>query len=173
MRSTTSLLISSLAFGAVALSARAAVADPAFPPEIKTLTGADCEPPCTICHQDALGGFGTVVTPFGKAMQLNGLDFTNPKSVDTALAAMEASADYNFGDTDGDGISDREELMNDTDPNPGGQRYCGAGADAPPTEVYGCGARIAPPRGASVDPLAAALAALSAMALARTARRRS
>jgi MYXO-CTERM domain-containing protein len=143
------------------LVALPALASPAYPEALQSDTGAPCAPPCTVCHRDANGGFGTVVTPFGKAMIAAGLVAADTDSLKAALKDLQT----NQTDSDGDGTPDVEELSAGTDPNvAGGQPFCG------PT--YGCGAHVEP--GGHADGWAAlvALIALGMLALGTRRNRR-
>ena len=123
-----------------------------FPTLIQSKLNMPCTPACTICHKDNLGGFGTVVEPFGKAMQANGLSFIEA-SLSPALDRLE-QADT---DSDGDGIGDIVELRAGQSPN-GSSDLCSEAALA---ARYGCGAHIAPsPREDSGALLAALLTSL-------------
>lgn len=145
----------------VASEARTAFASSSFPPTIKAELGLMAAPACTLCHRSDVGGFGTVVTPFGRTM-MNRLGTTaaNISSLKAALVADEAQ----HLDSDGDGVSDIDELQTDMDPNVGASGEV-AGPDVPPLQT-GCsfGAR-APIHGAGAF-------ALTAFALV-LARRRS
>lgn len=101
---------------------------PGFPAGIDAELSLQYFPPCTICHQDDLGGAGTVVKPFGNAMIARGLEPDDNQSLIDALAAMESDA----VDSDSDGVGDVQELRNKTDPN-------GSGAFDGPSPIYGCG----------------------------------
>ena len=105
-----------------------------FPTLIASELDMPCVPACTICHKDTLGGFGTVTEPFGKAMQANGLFFTEA-SLSPALKKLEDAGT----DTDGDGVADIAELRLGQDPN-GNLDLCSQAALA---ARYGCGAHIA------------------------------
>ncbi len=107
-----------------------------FPTLIASELDMPCVPACTICHKDTLGGFGTVTEPFGKAMQADGLFFTEA-SLSPALKKHEAAGT----DSDGDGVGDITELRVGQDPN-GNVDLCSQAALA---ARYGCGAHIAAP----------------------------
>lgn len=89
-----------------------------------------CVPQCTLCHRDANGGRGTVVTPFGFTMMDQGLRGKNPGRVPIALEDVR-QGQY---DSDGDGVGDVQELQAGASPNqPGDGLLC---------VQYGCGASI-------------------------------
>jgi hypothetical protein len=98
-----------------------------YPPEVRAHLSLGYTPACTLCHNTPSGGFGTVTTPFGKSMMARGLVAQNLSSLDTALDALAAE----HTDSDGDGVSDIDELKAGSDPN-----VAGGGAVTPPT--YGC-----------------------------------
>jgi len=98
-----------------------------YPPEIRAHLSLSYTPACTLCHNTPSGGFGTVTTPFGRSMMSRGLVAQNLASLDTALDALAAE----HTDSDGDGVSDIDELRAGSDPN-----VAGGGSVTPPT--YGC-----------------------------------
>lgn len=150
----------------VLLCAARAQAHSTFPTLIAADLNMPCVPACTICHRDTLGGFGTVSEPFGKAMQVAGLNFTEP-SLSPALTKLEQDQT----DSDGDGEGDIAELREGRDPN-GKIDLCGQAALA---ARYGCGAHIAtPPSQNDASPAVGALltALVLGASLQRNARRR-
>ena len=84
-----------------------------FPGTIKTKYSLAAEPPCAICHTNGITGIGTVNTPFGTAMRMHGLVAGSDASLNTALDAMAAAN----VDSDGDGVTDVDELKAGHDPN--------------------------------------------------------
>lgn len=139
-----------------------AAASPTFPFAIKSDLSLSYDlgtDHCTICHATNLGGLGTVVTPFGEAMQAAGLVAEDTTSLQKALDTLEA----NGTDSDHNGVPDIEELKAGEDPNTG-QDISGATGTSGPS--FGCGAQLsrapAPWEGA-----AALLATLGAMLVRR------
>ena len=137
-----------------------------FPTLIASELDMPCVPACTICHKDTLGGFGTVTEPFGKAMQADGLFFTEA-SLSPALKKHEAAGT----DVDGDGVGDIAELRVGQDPN-GNLDLCSQAALA---ARYGCGAHIASPppqnTGATLSALFTVLLLGASLHRSRRARR--
>lgn len=130
----------------VTFAAAEARASDVFPHQIATTLGLAADPPCTICHRDLNGGTGTVVKPFGKTMQGFGLRAGDVASLVSALQESERT----HADSDGDGVSDIDELKRGKDPNdPDDEPVLSqdGGADAAPIIVttpiipepeYGC-----------------------------------
>jgi hypothetical protein len=119
-----------------------------------------CRPECIICHRDNEGGGGTADRAFVKKLIEHGFDpWSKPLNFEEALKRAE---DAGQGDTDGDGVSDREALLLGIDPNNGASMCSGV--------QYGC-ARVAPaPSGLSAH--AVGIAALVLLGLARVAAQR-
>ncbi|HEX5100537.1 MAG TPA: thrombospondin type 3 repeat-containing protein [Polyangiaceae bacterium] len=179
------------------LAAATASAHSDFPGIIQETFGSSCAPQCTLCHVNAVGGQPLKGADFyvdgmnpshrGYGVFVSNLKDRGVPSVPTSInlrdklkllqnepcqkdAAKGSTADMKPCDTDGDGMSDWEELAADParDPDVSG---VGNGAICP---SYGCGARIAAlPRDAGANGRAAAvMAALGvALVLARRARR--
>lgn len=74
---------------------------------------------CKLCHASDLGGSGTVVQPFGKTLRAQGLMPEDPTSLYEALGYVtQHSVVTPLVDSDGDGVPDFDEIVNDhTNPN--------------------------------------------------------
>jgi hypothetical protein len=120
---------------------RTAYASPTFPDFIRDDLGLAESPPCTDCHIDPNGGYGTATTPFATYLRSRGLRATDTASLRTALAAAAAERH----DSNGDGVPDIDELKANRDPNGG------SSGNRPPPK-YGCGAHIAPLSSSDVRP---------------------
>ncbi len=119
------------------ISSSGSLASSDYPAVIKTQLGLSTDHPrmCRLCHTSDLGGSGTITQPFGKALQARGLASENAELLKTALAQLEADK----VDSDGDGVTDIDELKALTDPN---KVSTGGGEDEelPPLK-FGCGAQ--------------------------------
>ena len=83
-----------------------------FPGEIAQHLGASAAPPCGVCHEYGKTGGDTLVTPFAWAMRARGMTGGGGSLTD-ALDRMRTDA----VDSDGDGVTDINELIVGTDPN--------------------------------------------------------
>lgn len=149
----------------IALSAVAspALATPGFPTAIKSDLTLSYTPSCDLCHQGTQSN-GTAVKPFALAMKDRGLKPADNASLTAALQQMETDK----VDSDGDGVTDIEEIVNKTDPNSNGA------ATASP--VYGCARSTdestTPPTASIAGTRAVWPGALALIALAALLRRR-
>jgi uncharacterized protein (TIGR03382 family) len=79
--------------------------------------GLSYTPQCVLCHSEGKTGNGTAVTPFALNARARGLTAQGGRGgtspVATALARMQSDG----VDSDGDGVSDIDELKQGTDPN--------------------------------------------------------
>ncbi|HVJ94264.1 MAG TPA: thrombospondin type 3 repeat-containing protein [Labilithrix sp.] len=98
-----------LGVSTLALPARAT---PTFPDVIEEKLGLTTQLRCSLCHAGTPSR-GTVSTPFGRAMRSRGMEAYDENSVRVAIDALTAEKK----DSDGDGVSDVDELKEGTDPN--------------------------------------------------------
>ena len=142
MRSTP-LSLCSLCAATVALlvcAPRVASATSDFPDAIKSHLSLSYSPDCTeLCHVGSPMS-GTANQPFALAMKKRGLEPSNEVSLFAALDQMRTDA----VDSDGDGVTDIDELVAETNPNVAGG---GSGGTTDGDQVLrGCGnssARVA------------------------------
>jgi uncharacterized protein (TIGR03382 family) len=126
------------------VAASSALATPTFPSVLQTELKITTVPACAVCHLNGVTSAGTVTTPFGKALRMNGLVANDDASLKTALAAVKTAN----SDSDADGCTDVDELVAGTNPNKAGD--CGGGgtgggtATTLPPIKYGCGASSVP-----------------------------
>ncbi len=113
-------------------------AEPEYPEAVQAATGLTCPPPCTLCHTREAGGL-TFITAFGRRIWGLGI---RPGRLETVTATIRCMREQNCEsapgevfDTDGDGVSDIDELDQGRHPGRAGDvAVCGAS--------YGCGARM-------------------------------
>ncbi len=156
-----------------------------FPPVLKAALEAQfpgtsfCVPQCTACHLTTQGGpgmmnvFGQNLEKYASLVPVDGISVTKAIPIYFTLtvpADAPQTADTHEFDSDGDGVSDRAELLAGDSPSvslPRGQsQFC-------PDIKYGCaGGRIAaaPPAHDGIGLLEAALLALG-LVVARRFRR--
>jgi hypothetical protein len=94
--------------------ARASLASITFPDVVATEWGIET-PECTLCHSRSVGTSGTATKPFAQSLVLLfGAQATNKGALRSALAQDKQTSN----DSDGDFVSDYDELVQDhTDPN--------------------------------------------------------
>lgn len=150
------------------LVASVAAATPTFTGVMQTELMMGGPPPgvCAVCHLNGATATGTVTTPFGRAMRMQGLAPNNEASLRSALTALETANT----DSDMDGCSDIAELKAmpmPTNPNRAGDCATGdggaAGGGAGGGGTGGGGVTLGPIRygcGANVVPGAIGLAAM-------------
>jgi len=90
-----------------------ALASRRFPAQVATELGLSYVPACSLCHMKGNTGPGTAETPVALSMKARGLQSGGRASVSSALAALGNDR----VDSDGDGITDVDELRMGTDPN--------------------------------------------------------
>lgn len=103
-----------------------------YPGDLKDELALGCTPTCLTCHTVLTGG-AEFLNPFGAAMKSQGL------SGDVGVhRVFQEGGSASMTDFDMDSVSDRQEIIDNTDPgSPDNDPIC---SDA----VYGCGARVAP-----------------------------
>jgi hypothetical protein len=140
MRAMTSLLCC-----AALLCPELARASESYPTIVAQTYVLPSEPECTLCHSTIEGGPDTITTAFGKNIEARGARGKIPASLRPAL--IEAANERQ--DSDGDGVTDLQELRDGTDPNLEGDAIQGGGGaggeiefgtldDLPPLPAHGC-----------------------------------
>jgi len=194
-------LVLARAAGALAVVAAAstASAEPTFPGVIQETFGSSCAPQCTLCHTSPQGGADTVKTTDGKYvdganpshrgfgvfvvnLQKRGATALTKDTLVSKLKLLKddpcqndmtqgSTADTAACDSDGDGVSDYDEL----DANPARDPDVFGVGNGTVCPAYGCGASIGTlPRDAdSTGRAGAIMAALGVVVvLGRRLRRR-
>lgn len=145
-----------------------------FPGAIQTHLSLAAPPAqsCALCHTNGITGAGTVNTPIGRALRMEGMVASDTASLIAALNALETAGT----DSDMDGVGDVAELRAGTNPNVaqapadagmGGGAGGGAGGggggepEVLPPPKFGCGGAVAP-----------GLAVIAALGLLQRRRRR-
>lgn len=118
------------------LAAAPAVASSSYVGAIQSHLGLRAPVPegCALCHTNGVTGINTVNTPFGTSARALGLSAGSDTKLAQVLDAMAAAGT----DSDGDGVSDVDELKAGTSPN----MRDGSAGQAP--LQFGCGAQAAP-----------------------------
>ncbi len=121
-------------------AATGAHASPGYPSEMQSYLSLNTLPQCTVCHTNNVGGIGTVTKDFGIALKARGLVLEDVASLHSAIDQLDADG----VDSDGDGVTDVDELHGGTDPNvadaSGGDAGPVALATAPVEYGFGCSA---------------------------------
>ena len=125
------------------LLSSSAFASPTYPQGIRSYLQLTDAPDCTLCHRDNFGGTGTVIRPFGRTL-VDHFQLTGNNNV-TLLKAALAGDDAQNLDSDGDGVTDIDELRMGTDPNVGASGL-EAGPSVPLPET-GCALAVRNPVG--------------------------
>lgn len=129
------VLLQLVAVVGLTTAAHTAQASPDYPDVIRDELDLPCTPQCLLCHTTNPGRSGNVRQPFASTLGIarSGQPDTLRQKIRELAEAMPAE------DTDGDGMSDIEELLEARDPNVQGE------GDICALDVrYGCGARVEP-----------------------------
>jgi hypothetical protein len=179
-KTRVSIFSAAVLVGLASLFARTAGAAPDYPPRLQaaleTLFGKSlCVPQCTACHLTNLGGPG-MLNVFGQNLETYGLlrGIPDDPNFEKEIAAYfdAVAAGKTNGDSDGDGTSDKDEILAGDSPAialPRGKSlFC-------PDIEYGCaGSRIAsaPPPVGHIGVWSAGLAVVGFAAIRRRRRQR-
>lgn len=118
----------------VLLQARVGAASRRFPRDLRETLQLDCTPTCLLCHKTMDGGYNNL-RPYGEWVKTGKL---LQQGVDVYFAPDGPASMSNF-DMDKEGVSDRDEIIANTDP--GTTEPVAICSDA----IYGCGAsQVAP-----------------------------
>ncbi|MEO7032974.1 MAG: thrombospondin type 3 repeat-containing protein [Polyangiaceae bacterium] len=139
----------------------AAHAKEEFPGQIENQYKLGYQPPCSVCHTADNTGSATPRTAFALALRSRGLTGSN-QTLSIALKQLEADG----VDSDGDGVTDIQELKDGTDPNSSGN----ASIKDAQEPGYGCGGTPPTGRGGAMQGIAVALGLAWALLFRRRVR---
>lgn len=139
---------------AVMLQARVGAASQNFPGEIRDTLQLECTPTCLLCHKSLEGGSENL-NAYGEDARENRLIQATP----AGFYASDGYAATNDFDMDEAGKSDRDEIIDNTDPS--------STEDLPicSEAIYGCGAAQMAPGGTPRTSVWALVAAFGVAAL--------